>query len=105
MIIIGEVKDIMLDSSGRVRYVAVSYGGFMGMGDKMYTVPMAAFTFERDSDWFYDDTKLVLDVSKEQLKNDKGFDIKNWPNLDDEGYRKDLDKRYNIDRDHSNMNN
>ena len=100
---IGEVKDIMLDSTGRVSYVAVSYGGFMGMGDKMYTVPMDAFTFKRDSDSFYDNVKLILNVSKEQLKDDKGFDTKNWPDLNDEGYRRDLDKRYNINR--SNMNN
>jgi hypothetical protein len=26
----------------------VSYGGFMGMGDKMYAVPLDAFTFKRD---------------------------------------------------------
>ena len=29
---LGEVKDIMIDSTGKVRYAAVSYGGFMGMG-------------------------------------------------------------------------
>ncbi len=95
---LGEVKDIMLDSTGRVRYVAVSYGGFMGMGDKMYAVPMDAFTFKRDKDMFFDDVTLVLNVTQEQLKDEKGFDDKNWPNLDDETYRKDLDTRYNVNR-------
>ena len=98
---IGDVKDIILDSTGLVRYVAVSYGGFMGMGKKMYTVPMDAFTFTRSSDSFYDDIKLSLNVSKEQLKDHKGFDTNSWPNLDDEGYRKDLEKRYNIDHERS----
>jgi len=100
---IGEVKDIILDSNGLVRYVAVSYGGFMGMGKNIYTVPMDAFTFERDSNSFYDDIKLSLNIDKEQLKDHKGFDTNNWPNLDDEAYRKDLDKRYNINRDRSKM--
>ncbi|MDY0281401.1 MAG: PRC-barrel domain-containing protein [Salinivirgaceae bacterium] len=100
---IGQVKDIILDSTGLVRYVAVSYGGFMGMGEKMYTVPMDAFTFTRDSDSFFDDVKLSLNISKEQLKDHKGFDTKNWPDLDDKAYRKELDKRYNINRDGSNM--
>ena len=102
---IGEVKDIMLDSTGRVRYVAVSYGGFLGMGKNMYTVPMDAFSFQRDTDSFFTDTKLLLNVTEEQLKDDKGFDTGNWPNLEDEGYRNDLDKRYNIDRDRLNINN
>ena len=95
---LGEVKDIMIDSTGRVRYAAVSYGGFMGMGDKMYAVPLDAFTYKRDKDMFFDDVTLVLNVTQEQLKDDKGFDNKNWPNLDDEGYRNDLDTRYDIKR-------
>ena len=95
---LGEIKDIMIDSTGRVRYAAVSYGGFMSMGDKMYAVPLDAFTFKREKDMFFDDVTLILNVTQEQLKDDKGFDNKNWPNLDDEGYRKDLDTRYNIKR-------
>ena len=95
---LGEVKDIMLDSTGKVRYAAVSYGGFMGMGDKMYAVPMDAFTFKRDKDMFFDDVTLVLNITQDQLKDDTGFDNKNWPNLDDDTYRKNLDTRYNINR-------
>lgn len=95
---LGEVKDIMLDASGKVRYAAVSYGGFMGLGDKLYAVPMDAFTFKRDKDMFYDDVILILNISEEQLENDQGFDDKNWPKLDDENYRKELDTRYNVNR-------
>lgn len=93
---LGSVKDIMLDSNGTVRYAAVSYGGFLGVGDKMYAVPMKAFTFKRDKDMFFDDVKLVLNVSKEQLKDDKGFDVPNYPDLNDETYRMKLDKQYNV---------
>ena len=95
---LGEIKDIMIDSTGRVRYAAVSYGGLMGMGDKMYAVPLDAFTFKREKDMFFDDVTLILNVTQEQIKDDKGFDNKNWPDLDDEGYRKDLDTRYKIKR-------
>ena len=95
---LGKVNDIMIDSNGRVRYAAVSYGGVMGMGDKLYAVPLEAFTFKRDKDMFFDDVTLRLNVTKEQLKDEKGFDNKNWPNLNDEAYRKNLDTRYNIKR-------
>lgn len=95
---IGEVKDIMLDSKGKVRYVAVAYGGFLGVGDKMHAVPLSAFQFKRDKDMFFDDTELILNVSKEQLKDEPGFDANNWPDLDNETYRTDLNRRYNVDR-------
>lgn len=45
---------------------------------------------------FFDDVTLTLDATQEQLKDEKGIDNKNWPHLDDEGYLKDLDNRYNI---------
>jgi hypothetical protein len=95
---LGEVKDIIIDSTGKVRYAAVSYGGIMGMGDKMYAVPLDAFTFKREKDMFFDDVKLILNVTKEKVKDLKGFDNKNWPDLDDEVYRNDLDARYNVKR-------
>ncbi|MDP3137793.1 MAG: PRC-barrel domain-containing protein, partial [Burkholderiaceae bacterium] len=37
---LGDVKEIMLDMrSGRVSYAVLSFGGFMGMGDKLFAVP------------------------------------------------------------------
>jgi sporulation protein YlmC with PRC-barrel domain len=93
---IGEVKDIMLDSKGTVRYVAVSYGGFMGLGDKLFAVPMSAFKIKRDTDQFFGDFKLVLDISKKQLENEKGFDEMNWPSLDDNTLREKLDRQYKV---------
>jgi sporulation protein YlmC with PRC-barrel domain len=96
---LGEIKDIVIDSTGKVRYAAISYGGFLGMGDNMYAVPLEAFTFKRDEGWFYDDVIVILDVKEDQLKDEEGFNNENWPNLDDEGYRRDLDTRYNVKRD------
>jgi sporulation protein YlmC with PRC-barrel domain len=95
---LGNVKDIVIDSTGKVRYVAVTYGGFMGMGEKKYAVPLEAFTFKRDEGMFYDDVIVILNVSEDQLKDEEGFDNDNWPNLDDEGYQKNLDTRYNVKR-------
>lgn len=95
---LGEIKDIMLDSKGKVRYVAVTYGGFLGIGDKIHAVPLSAFQFQRDKDMFFDDTELILNVTKEQLADEPGFDANNWPDLDNETYRTDLDRRYNVKR-------
>ena len=40
---LGKVKDLMIDlSDGSVSYAVVSYGGFLGMGDKLFAVPFEA---------------------------------------------------------------
>ena len=64
----------------------------------MYAVPLAAFTFKRDKDMFFDDVILILNVTQEQVKDLKGFDNKNWPDLNDDAYRNDLDTHYNVKR-------
>ena len=77
---LGELKEIMLDTErGQVAYAVLDFGGFMGLGDKLFAVPWQAFTVNED------DHKLILNVDKETLKNAEGFDKNNWPdttNLD-----------------------
>ena len=72
---IGEVQDLVIDSSGKVRYVAVQYGGFLGLGSKLFAVPFEAFKVRQDPDDpdDHDDYVLTLDVTKEQLEGDQGF--------------------------------
>src|SRR5690348_29699 len=47
---LGKVEEIMIDvASGRVAYVVVSFGGFLGIGDKLFAVPWRALSLnERD---------------------------------------------------------
>lgn len=38
---LGKVKEIMINpNTGKVAYVVVSYGGFLGMGDKLFAFPI-----------------------------------------------------------------
>ncbi len=36
---LGEIKDLVLDPRGRIAYAVLSYGGFMGLGNKLFAVP------------------------------------------------------------------
>jgi len=95
---VGEVYDIVLDAnSGKVRYVAVTYGGFLGLGDKLFAVPFEAFTCKVDPD-NPDNHILVLDVTQQQLDGAEGFDQDHWPNFGDPQYTNELDTRYRVDR-------
>src|SRR4029453_1729042 len=33
---IGKIEDVMVDSSGRVQFGVLSFGGFLGLGEKWY---------------------------------------------------------------------
>ena len=45
---LGEIKDVVIDrASGRMAYSVVSFGGFLGMGEKLFAVPWGAFPHPR----------------------------------------------------------
>jgi len=74
---IGNLHDLALEPrSGRIVYGVLSFGGFMGFGDKLFAVPWGSFGMDKDGN-------LRLDVSKEQLEAAKGFDQDKWPNMAD----------------------
>jgi sporulation protein YlmC with PRC-barrel domain len=101
---VAEINDLVLDPrTGKVRYAAVTYGGFLGLGDKLFAVPFEAFTVQADPD-DADEVILVLNINEQMLENAQGFDQDNWPNFGDKSFTDQLDKRYGVDR-QSRMNN
>jgi sporulation protein YlmC with PRC-barrel domain len=95
---VGEINDLVIDgNTGQVRYAAVTYGGFLGLGDKLFAVPFEAFKVRRQTG-DADDHVLTLDVTQQQLEGAVGFDQENWPNFADRNFTRELDLRYGIDR-------
>ena len=68
---VGEIDDILIDlRAGRVEYFILSFGGFLGIGDNLYAIPMDAFTvIPTSADVENGYPTLVLDVTEEQLQN------------------------------------
>lgn len=102
---VGEIQDIVIDAkSGKVKYAAVTYGGFLGMGNKMFAVPFEAFRVQIDPAEMDNQEitasayQLVLDVTQKQLEGQEGFDEGTWPNMADKQWAMDLDKRYGVER-------
>lgn len=95
---IGEIDDLVIDArTGKVRYAAVTYGGFLGLGNKLFAVPFEAFRFQREPG-DADDIILVLNISENQLEASQGFDKDHWPNWSDPHFARELDQRYQVDR-------
>ncbi len=73
---LGTVDDIMLDcSTGNIAYVVMSAGGFLGIGEKLFAVPISALTID------YDNKCFRTQLSKETFENAEGFDKDHWPNM------------------------
>jgi len=104
---VGEINDLVLDGSGKVRYAAVTYGGVLGVGSKLFTVPFEAFKVKMDPDDANEDDAddidyvLTLDVTKDQLDGAQGFDSDKWPDFADTKFTQELDRRYNVNRNQS----
>src|SRR5687767_3366358 len=46
---LGEIEDIMLDvQSGRIAYAVMSFGGVMGIGEKLFAIPWSALVLDAD---------------------------------------------------------
>lgn len=90
---LGEVKELMVDTkNGNVEYVVVSFGGFLGIGDKYFAVPMEAFQIDSK------DKKFVLDANREKLENSPGFDKNNWPSTADDTFTNRVYDHYGVKR-------
>ncbi len=71
---LGDIKDLVIDpSNGQVVYAVVSFGGVMGMGNKLFAIPWRALHWTSPKDYY------VLDLDKDTLKMAPGFDKKHWP--------------------------
>jgi sporulation protein YlmC with PRC-barrel domain len=86
---LGEVKEIMLDMrNGQVSYAVLSFGGFLGMGEKLFAVPWAALKLDTEN------KRFVLDVNKERLESAPGFDKSHWPDMADSAWQKSIHAYY-----------
>ena len=75
---LGEIQEIMIDlDRGRIAFAVLSFGGFLGMGDKLFAIPWQAFSVDTVQ------KRLVLDTKKELLEKATGFDKSDWPNMAD----------------------
>ncbi|HEY3172475.1 MAG TPA: PRC-barrel domain-containing protein [Thermoanaerobaculia bacterium] len=78
---LGKIEDLVIEpEDGRVTFGILSFGGFLGMGEKLFAVPLQMMRTSTE------DRTFVLDVDKEKLKNAPSFDNDRWPDLHDRAF-------------------
>jgi len=86
---LGEIKEVVIDpATGRVAYAVVSFGGFLGMGTKLFAIPFSAFEYD------VEENQYMLDISKKRLEAAPGFDADHWPSMSEEKWNRDVYKYY-----------
>lgn len=86
---LGEVKEVVIDPrTGKVAYAVVSFGGFLGMGEKLFAIPFSAFEYDLA------ENEYVIDITKERLEAAPGFDNDHWPSMSDEKWNRTVYSYY-----------
>ena len=78
---IGTIEELMVDvTTGRIAYAVLSFGGFMGIRNKLFALPWSALTVDEAR------KRFVVNVTREALDKVPGFDKDHWPDLNDLEY-------------------
>jgi sporulation protein YlmC with PRC-barrel domain len=71
---LGSITELMVDTgSGAIAYAVLSFGGVLGVGEKLFAVPWACLAVDAVND------EIRLNVPRERLEALPGFDKDAWP--------------------------
>ena len=86
---VGEIDHLMIDKlSGQVAYAVMSFGGFLGIGEKYHPLPWKVLDYDVIKGGY------VIDCDKRTLENApmyEGSDATSWS---ERGWRKRVDEYY-----------
>ena len=88
---LGDIKAIMLDvTTGRIAYAVLSFGGFLGVGNKLFAIPWSALTLDAA------EKRFILNIAKDRLENAPGFDKDHWPSMAESSWAKEIHAYYDV---------
>jgi sporulation protein YlmC with PRC-barrel domain len=86
---LGKIHDVVIDlGENKIAYSAVSYGGVLGVGAKLFAVPCDAFKLKTLT-LNPSERVLVLDANKQDFETAPSFDTNSWPPRADMRWKKD----------------
>ena len=87
--VLGKIEELMVDlDDGRITYAVLSFGGFLGLHDKLVAIPWDALTVDLEAHEF------ILNINKERLESAPGFDKENWPQMADREWAQNIYEYY-----------
>jgi sporulation protein YlmC with PRC-barrel domain len=88
---LGTVEDIMIDvMRGRISYAVLSFGGFLGIGDRHYPLPWEKLTYNDELGGY------VVDIDRETLEGAPSYTDTATATWDDEAWSRDVHAHYGM---------
>ncbi len=88
---LGSVEDIMIDKrEGNVAYAVMSFGGFLGIGEKQHPLPWGTLKYDEDRNGY------VVNLSKEQLEKAPTLERDETSRLHDRAYGETVYNYYGV---------
>lgn len=86
---VGKIEEIMIDmDSGSISYAVLSFGGFLGIGDRLFAIPWRLLHLDLEN------KRFICNVDKEKLKQAPGFDKSNWPKMGNRMWGEEIHRYY-----------
>jgi sporulation protein YlmC with PRC-barrel domain len=71
---LGKIKDVMINvETGFIDYYIVEFGGFLGLGEKFFSIPFRMLEINSGKRLY------IFDQPREVLEKAPGFDKDHWP--------------------------
>ncbi|WP_292443751.1 PRC-barrel domain-containing protein [Methylibium sp.] len=87
--LLGTVSELLLDvDRGCIAYVVMAYGGFMGLGERLFALPWSALELNVERGW------LILDAERSTFDTAPAFDKQHWPSTPDAQWHRDVHRHY-----------
>jgi sporulation protein YlmC with PRC-barrel domain len=88
---LGKIEDLIIDSrTSVVVYAILSFGGFLGLGDKRFAIPWRVLDFHAAEGY------AILNLDKERLKNAPGFKADEWPDMSNKEWVNSVDDHFRV---------
>lgn len=86
---LGHIDDIVIGkTSGHAEYAIMSFGGFLGIGEKFHPLPWQSLTYDPGLGGY------VVEVTREQLEGAPSYDRSREPDWNDPAYGRQLQGYY-----------
>jgi sporulation protein YlmC with PRC-barrel domain len=86
---LGSIHDVMINKqNGQVSYAVLSFGGFLGIGEKYHPVPWNKLSYSEQHGGY------IIDLDKSQLENAPAYGVSETPDWTTGTYGSSVDRYY-----------
>lgn len=88
---LGDIHDVMIDKqTGRVAYAIMSFGGFLGIGEKYHPLPWNTLKYDTSLGGY------IVGLTKDQLEGGPAYDEADEPEWGNRDYEKRVHDYYGV---------